>query len=281
MLTVRVEGNCNDSPPSLEAAIEQVLPWIRRPLADDVHLDLSTLHDAGPDLVALLFASLLQARARSDNVRTTLPRPPKLLAFLAFSGLLHALGEGPPPDPDHPECETVPVQSFSGTTIRQSDPIVHLITRHTPLSRDADERLRGSLREVMQNVIDHARSPVGGVLAARFMRGSREVRVAIVDLGETIPSALARSGTTDPAAQLRNHLRHGGLSSRSRPHNSGLGLHWLTQHVQQMNGELFIRSGNIRATAQSARLHPVIHVDLLPAFFPGTGVFFRLKVAPD
>lgn len=233
-------------------------------------------------MASLLAACLFHSRRRGDRIEYRPPtEPAQLLAFLKFSGLAHLMGHGPAPDTDHPQSETVPITAFREVTIQQADPVVRLVQRHSEtLSDDAEERLRGAIREVMQNVLDHANSPIGGVLAARYIRSRSEIRAAIVDLGDTIPTVLARGGITDTSESLTNSLDHGGITTRSTPHNSGLGLYWLRQHVEAARGSLLLFTGGIVATCSHSGAGFRTHVDASDVYFPGTGVFFTLKMDP-
>lgn len=75
---------------------------------------------------------------------------------------------------------------------RDADPVIELVRAHVKISEDMEEYLRSCINEVIQNIQDHAKSKIGGVLYARFMTASSEVRIAIVDRGDGIYTTLKR-----------------------------------------------------------------------------------------
>lgn len=241
-------------------------------------LDLRSCGYLGPDAAALVYATYLRARAAGTPAIVQLPdQPPALSAFCSFSGLSHHLEKGQRPDPDHPQCETVPLCRFFQAQITQAAAITKLIRRHDLISEDDEFYLGACLSEIAQNIEDHAQSSIGGVLCARYMSSKKEVRVAVVDHGMSIPASLSKVlPDKSPHEKLRRVLE-GGVTSRSTQRNMGLGLSTMSKIVRNHDGDLTILSGTAFARQRRAQ---VVADFGTPAFtFPGTAVFFTIHVS--
>lgn len=159
---------------------------------------------------------------------------------------------------------------------------MRLIRRHLPtLGNDDEDILRTCYSEIAQNIDDHARSPIGGVICARFFSGRSEIRIAVADLGEGIGEVLRRS---EPKTGIKVESdRHalelviqGGVSSKSRPNNMGQGISNLALVAKGNGGVLQIFSR--QAVAQVSASRQVVQ-ELPGCAFPGTLVTLSLKVA--
>jgi len=240
-------------------------------------LNLQNCGYLGPDAAALVYATYLNARISGRPGTVRLPdKPAALDAFNHFSGLKHLLHGGKRPNRDHPDCQTVPLNHFYQAVGNQADPILTLVRRHTTLSKDAEFYLGSSFAEVVQNIEDHAGSPIGGVSCARYFSGSNQVRVAVVDMGDGIANTLSRKlGRIDAVEALRLVVR-GRVTSQSTERNQGLGISNLAGAVANTGGELMILSGLGAAQVSSKAREGEYTV--LPIRFPGTGVFFKMNL---
>lgn len=231
----------------------------------------------GPWAVATIAASFLWGQKHRQSTRITLPSAPVALArYTVYSGMVSMFKAGERPDPDHPECETIPLEQFFEASWDRSHRIIRLLNRHTTLSDERDEQLRICIQEVVQNIVDHAGSPIGGVMSARYMTNSREVRIAIVDRGHGIAASLSRqyADALDPTVALRRVIQ-GGFSSRSRPNNMGLGVSNLFNIVRNVSGSIAIFTENAMAETRHGS-DPQVHQ--LDTRFPGTAVYFSLPL---
>lgn len=279
MRQVVVDWNVNDTPDDIRRfsaalgdiyASEPPMAW---------RLDLAACRYIGPDASAMIYALWIRDRQRGLRCEVILPVGPEpLRAFCEFVGLKHYLHRGPRPDPDHPRCETVPLSNFYQSPYIVSGPVVRLVERHLPMTGEFQDYLQTCITEVVQNIIDHAESPVGGVLAARFISSRGEVRVAVVDHGLGIPKrtrlALGLGGSDRDILQS---VMQGGMSSRSQAHNQGLGLKNLVDIVQNHQGSLLMLSGDAVASSSEGREIRYFEAERR---FPGTVVCFSLKTEP-
>ena len=184
---------------------------------------------------------------------------------------------GPPPNPDHPDCETIPIEQFKTASWDRSNRLIKLLARHTELHADIEDQIRTCIQEIAQNIVDHAESPIGGVMAARYIAASRQVRVGIVDRGIGIAAALRRgfSDTSDSAIALERVVK-GGFSSKSRLNNMGLGVSNLFSLVKSGGGHMALFTGDAYAEVHGLMPKPLIRQ--IGCVFPGTAVFFGLPV---
>lgn len=171
---------------------------------------------------------------------------------------------------------TVPLLQFAQAHFLASDPIIFLVRRHVGLLREDEDYLRYCVNEVIQNVEDHSRSPIGAVLCARFLQGPRQVRVAVTDRGVGIASTLRKRypDVTNAAIALQRVIA-GNYSARSRENNAGLGISFLWNAVKSLGGTIFILSDDAIAQMQADGQPNII---IRPQQWPGTGVFFSIPV---
>jgi anti-sigma regulatory factor (Ser/Thr protein kinase) len=220
-----------------------------------------------------------------QSARVALPQAPApLAAFCNFSGLSQLAMSGTIGEvmgADHPENETAPLQQFNRSSWGGSTPIARLIRRHFPsLAGDSEELLRTCYQEIAQNIEDHAESPIGGVICARFFVKQQEVRIAVADRGLGIGETLrrAKAGTSvvvrDDAHALKLVLG-GNVSSKSRLNNMGHGISNMRMIAAGNRGRLIILSGAAYAIADQKGW------EAFPApssVFPGTLVLLSLRV---
>jgi hypothetical protein len=169
----------------------------------------------------------------------------------------------------------LPLSEFHTASFQDADPLIEMLQRYVHLPEEMDEYLRICVNEVLQNIVDHANSPIGGIMTARFMEQAQEVRVAIVDRGRGILTTLRqRYPDTSPDNVLRR-VFGGHYTARSRENNLGLGISNLVRIIERLRGDYFIVSE--LSTAEFRRGKPRQFGNLF-LNFAGTGVFFTLPV---
>jgi hypothetical protein len=279
MIECSLDFNLDDTQRSVVASLNRARDVLAAGDRAQWTLDCRSSQYLGPDAVALIASCVLEGRRRSQELRVLLPDHPKALrGFLHFSGLRNLLEGGAPPDPDHPENETVPLAVFERAAWNLCNPIVRLIHRHIELSDEAEDYLRLGMVEVIQNIEDHAESPIGGAPSARFFRNHGEARIAIVDRGLGIAQKIRRSHPeirSDVEALLQ--VLAGGLSSKSRPRNKGLGVSNLAASVKACGGRLLLLAGNALAEVDARNAQP--RATALRNGFRRTAAF-TLRVGP-
>ena len=144
------------------------------------------------------------------------------------------------------------------------------------------------LAELLRNVVQHSRDPLGGIVAAQLMTAGRGgydrdmVQVAVSDAGIGIPESLRHYHPqySDPEAALVRALDphvsgtfEPGLSGTDE--NAGLGLFFIAEMAKQAAGRLLIASKGARLLLDGARPGHA-RIDTKPVGFPGTLVAFEL-----
>lgn len=164
-------------------------------------------------------------------------------------------------------------------TWNSPDPVIRLVRRHIALSTEGEDHLRTCMNEVLQNIKDHSQSPIGGVLCARFLSASRQVRVAVVDRGLGIRDTLRRRHPEiESAMEALGKVFKGGYTAKSSPRNLGKGIRNLATFASAQGGSVTLVSGDGVLEMRPGSGLP--RVETCPFRFQGTAVFFTLNVAP-
>jgi hypothetical protein len=274
--TVVIDFNLDDSWRSIRQFLTRLGSIVTEPSHGPWTLDLTQARYIGPDAAAVIAACVLDARRCGHQAAVLLPEnPPQLAAFCKYAGLRHLLLGEPLPDPDDPRSETVPIMRFEQCHYYASSAVNQLIRRHVQMTTPAEEYLRICFNEVVQNVEDHALSPVGAIACAKFMRQSSEVRVAIADRGRGIFRTLRdRHPAITNSVEAMSRVIRGGISAQSKANNLGLGISNLCAIVQeQMQGSIFIISGDVLYCGA-----PRPDIQMLATPYQGTVACFTLKV---
>jgi len=167
------------------------------------------------------------------------------------------------------------LRSFKTAQFNDADPVVRLLRSHLSVSEELEEYLRLCVLEIIQNIHDHANSPIGGIITARFMSTKPEVRIAIVDRGEGICSTLKRRfPDTTPHNALRRVVQ-GEFSALSRENNAGLGISMLVSWVTHLGGDLTIISESSWTRAHGNNRY----FETTKFRFGGTAVFMTIPAA--
>jgi anti-sigma regulatory factor (Ser/Thr protein kinase) len=271
-----LEGNLDDTRASLVQVIGRLEPtWNNAPYG--LVIDLRKYQYLGPFVATYLASVIRHAKHMGQEVVVHLPSVPlSLKAFCAFSGLMHLVGSGPAPEPGHPQSETVPLTVTKSNWLADR-PIMELIHRHlgTP-SEDFENSLGLCVRELFQNIEDHAHSPIGGWYCARCLTGRKEIRVAVVDRGLGIHATLAQRypEITDSKTALRSVVA-GNFTARTLDRNLGFGISNLAEQVSRLNGRVVIVTGDAWAELSPAGRWKY---ERMPVGLTGTAFFFSLPV---
>ena len=261
--------------------LDRLRPILGHPPDVPWRIDLRKCEYLGPDAAAILFALLVQARISGRQWEIRLPTgPPPLLGFCRFSGLAFEVDGSTLPDPDHPGNETLRLARFMRNTWNLPDPLIRLVRKHIPLSKDGEDYLRICIGEVLQNIEDHSESPVGGVLCARFLSKTQQVRVAVVDRGHGILGTLrARYPSISSPMEALGKVVRGGYSAKSLRRNAGIGLRNLATFATAQGGNLTLISGSGVLEMTPASAMPRLEQRAFD--FQGTAVFFTLHVETE
>jgi len=276
-ITATIHFSVNDRVRSIRRLIEEISCFAAREEGQILRIDLRKCQYLGPDAIALLGAVLLDFKS-STKVEVLGPEgPPALRTFFEACGL-ETLIHGVQSVPKNPNLELPNVLSltqFQKASFQDADPIMKMLHRFDAIDPEQEESLRVCVNEAIQNVQDHAKSPVGAMMTARFMAKDKEVRVAIVDRGIGVRSSLSKRYPDTTPENVMQRVLSGNYTALSRENNKGLGLSLLASIVENLGGDLFILSES--STAELRRGSKKSFMKLTSGF-RGTGVFFTLPV---
>lgn len=220
----------------------------------DVILDASRCERFGPLGVALAAASL--ARRRQSGlpvVKFVAPRDPGARTFLREVGFERALRGTAERADSRNTLELRQLHALDPTYI---DEVSGLLAERVP---GFPERVRFlidlCLKELLQNVFEWARSPIGCFVQTRWHARDRNLRLALVDGGIGIPASL-RSHKIQNLQRERDEeiivaavMRKGLSARRGRP--GGLGLKTIREIATDRLGKLTVVSQGAKVTFRS------------------------------
>jgi hypothetical protein len=261
--------------------------WIPDP-ADEVVIDLSRCAFLAPWALTLTSCyALWLGEEFGIDVRIRINPETRAGSYAIQAGLFELL-ESPRPDgsPSTYHSRTTPL-----TQIRTSKDIPSFAASVLTVLQIGDPELEGAVRysvvELLRNVVQHARSPVGGLAMAQFFPSTGLVEIAAADTGIGVLQALQpRYG------ELNNHLS--ALKLSLLPHisgtfgmgaygtmqnNAGLGLFFIKEIATRAGGGFFFASGDslvdLWGNADGSPGKKYIHSDT--GGWPGTFAMIQLR----
>jgi hypothetical protein len=275
MVTCVIDFNVDDTRADVHTLLARIAPILAAPTGTNWVLDLSGCRYFGPDAVAIIAALYRRAWATGSLAAVPLPSEPKVAAFCAYSGLARLCWLKSAPNTDHPSNETVPLQFVQGSSWNDADPIIRLVHRHLALDAVSEDSLRTCLNELLQNIEDHAESPVGGVFCARYVSTRKEIRVAVADAGIGVGTSLRKRFPAMDDRQALTAVLRGGFTAKSRDRNLGQGVFNVSRMVHNAGGQFSLISGQASAHVGDGR-H--VAAQAVAWKYPGTVVMFTLPV---
>jgi len=133
------------------------------------------------------------------------------------------------------------------TQIKSSENLSSFLTDMVPLlhlEQQHAETLRYIVSELVRNVLEHAETEHGAILAAQYYPKSNTIRIGIADTGMGIRTSLGRSYSTDTNLEaLRLALMPGVTGTTRREggseQNAGAGLFFI-KSIARVNGDYFM-----------------------------------------
>jgi len=154
-----------------------------------------------------------------------LPRLGQLAQSLKFSNFDAIVCGGIAADETDPKNHWSPLRRLDKWTVGDEEPILRLLRSAGAVSPDVQHALSTAIQEGLQNVDDHAKSPIGALLCAQYVPDGRTVAVALVDFGRGIgPTLRAAHPEIQNDWHALTKVLEGGITALSVPNNLGLGL---------------------------------------------------------
>lgn len=276
MLECRIDFNVDDSELSIEQMLVRIRPAYEALAREEPsRINLTSCQYLGPPATVLLVGLARMAIQSGVSIDFIAPKgPEKLLAYCRFSGLDQELFGGCAPNASHPESVTIPVACFSTVNYGVTNSVLALVSRFLDMDDDSQHALTTCVFETLNNIRDHAESPVGSILSARYQRQRNRVHIAVLDHGMTIPRCVRAAGV--PIESDEKALRWAsiaGNTSKPKGTNLGEGLDTLRLLVKNTHGSLNIFSGKV-GLFQRGEGRPSVR--RIRAELPGTLVSFYL-----
>lgn len=136
--------------------------------------------------------------------------------------------------------------------IKNSENLTEFITEVIPLlhlEKNQVEPIRYILSELIRNVFEHAKSPIGAILCAQYYKKSNTIRIGIVDRGVGIKETISASHrVSNDLEAIKLALTPGITGTTQRiggtDYNAGAGLFFI-KSIATVNKDFFvIYSGN-------------------------------------
>lgn len=213
----------------------------------DLILDFSqcTAAFAGPMLA--LCAQVMRLREARVDVELIWPVDDKLARLFKNANWAHFIEPRSCPPSEFKGHSQVPATSFTNADEQQRavNRIVNAILGAIPdLDRRELAALEWSINEITDNVLNHAQSPIGGLVqVSTFQRTRKRVEYIVADAGLGIPATLraTHQGLTSDAAALEQAIREG--VTRDKNVGQGNGLFGSYQICSHSNGFFQVESG--------------------------------------
>lgn len=142
-------------------------------------------------------------------------------------------------DPSSREGGHVPALRFGGTEDQSEilDKVMRLILRQLETDRSTLKAIEWSLWEIMDNVSNHAQSPVGGFVQATAYKNRNQVEFVVSDAGIGIPASMQ---IDNHATALSEAINEG--VTRDKTQNAGNGLYGSYRVAVLSGGQFEIHS---------------------------------------
>lgn len=221
-------------------------------LATDAAIDVMDAGECtmiGPLGAAMLAAAIARRPTRIANIIP--PSDVQAAAFCREVGLLDVLRSSGAAAPD----DTLHIRNLFANDPVYTHRLAELLVESVEgMTEDAAHLVQLCLNETLQNVFEHAHSDEGCFILARYYVKNGNVRIAVVDSGIGIASAMRTipGNAAQPAADLvRAALTVEGATSRANG-VGGLGLKTIRSLVTLRAGHLTVISAKTRLRARAA-----------------------------
>lgn len=207
-----------------------------------VTFDLENVTWVEPFGLTVISVALMKCLRQGKKVFYSPPADKKLDAYLSRIGFQQLFLSGA--QARH-TATSIELKHLESPSHGYGFAVTDLIARNMRFNRTAGLEMSTQINELMTNVFDHSRSPVGCFVCAQFYPAIRLVRFAFADGGIGIFKSLANSGKFPQIATDASAIRHAmlpGVTTRSGP-AGGLGLDFVKRYTRANNGTLSIVSG--------------------------------------
>lgn len=135
--------------------------------------------------------------------------------------------------------------SYGDSSFERDSNIMNLIKKNIKCTDTTVNRIGYAVGEMVQNIIDHSESPVGGFMCAQVYRNKKTLEVCFSDYGVGIATKIKNKFDYDKSdAECILEATELSVSTGSLDKNSGQGLFLTKKIIQDNKGSMKIVSNN-------------------------------------
>lgn len=206
----------------------------------DVILDFSTCGRVVEAVMLPLMPIIADYRKKGVGFQLIAPRDENLQRLFFNTNWSHYINPDKY-DPTSQEGKHVPALRFGDEGASTIDEILakvmNLILGQLETDRATLKAVEWSLGEIMDNVVNHSQSPVGGFVQATAYKDSNRVEFVVADAGIGIPKSM---NISDHAQAIRQAINEG--VTRDKSQNAGNGLYGSYRVATLSGGQFEINS---------------------------------------
>jgi hypothetical protein len=241
----------------------------------DITLDFSEVGYLTPSFMLPLVATARSYRLNKVDFDVVQPVDKKSANLLRNANWLHLIS------PENFESRDArnrnhlsAIQYLTSAELHSAvDRSMEVILQAIPdIDRSRLKALEWSLNEIMDNVLNHAESPIGGIVQVVTFPTKQLIEFYVCDGGLGIPRTL-RSGRpelADDVSAVRAAIEEG--VTRNRQTNQGNGLYGTFKCCEVSGGEFDLISGNVSLSHRPGNLHARLTA------IPFKGTFVRASI---
>ncbi len=239
----------------------------------DVRLDFSQAGPVWESFMVPAVALIRERRRHGVDFDLALPDSQSIRSIFHNANWSHLINDANYAESTYEGAGHMPASAYATAADRNSavDRIMAMILKVVPLERKQLVALEWSVNEVSDNVLNHAESPLGGVIQASTITvgGRLFIEFVVADAGIGIKKSL---NDTQDLRALERAIQEG--VTRNPATNQGNGLYGSFRVSTLSNGRFELISMHASLLAEGEGIvKPTRRPD---AFYPGTAVICRI-----
>ena len=241
-------------------------------------LDFSRSTSLSPEFMMPLVTICRAYRENQVEFDLRVPEKKTLAAKMSDTNWAHLIAPEQFESRDVASIKHMPARQYFTSDEHQAavDASLEIILNCAPrLDRSRLKALEWALNEVTDNVLNHAESPIGGVMQVVTVPKTKRAELFVCDAGITIPRSLraGRPEIRDDTSALRSAIEEG--VTRNTTTNQGNGLFGTFKCCEVSGGAFQLLSGSVGLQHRPGE----ISVGRTPVTFPGT--YVRASIGYD
>ncbi|TBD47071.1 STAS-like domain-containing protein [Rhizobium ruizarguesonis] len=251
---------------------------IRKQGYSDVTLDFRKATYLSPEFMIPLVATCRNYRRENVQFDILMPEASAQARLLSNANWAHLIAPESYESKDQQNVKHMSARQFltAGEHFTAVDDSMSVILSSIEgIDRTRTKALEWALNEITDNVLNHAESPIGGVMQVMTFPKLKRVDLFVCDTGISIPRSLrsSRYDITDDTSAVRMAIEEG--VTRNKSTNQGNGLYGTYKCCEVSGGEFDIVTGSVFLRYRTNDLR----VGRSP--IPFTGTYVRASIRYD